>query len=71
MKSLNMMTDIWQISGETPIRNDLMYFMKQDKKVRDGSLRFIIPNSIGSTFVADGVDLALVREIIDISSEKS
>ena len=45
--------------------------MKQDKKVRDGSLRFIIPNSIGSTFVADGVDLALVREIIDISSEKS
>ena len=64
------MTDIWQISGETPISDDLMDLMKQDKKVRDGRLRFIIPNNIGSTFVADGIDIDLVREVINSSSEK-
>jgi len=70
MKSHNMMTDIWQISGDTLKSTDLIELMKQDKKVRDGNLRFIIPNSIGSTFVADGIDVDLVREVIDISSEK-
>ena len=47
-----------------------MDLMKQDKKVRDGRLRFIIPNNIGSTFVADGIDIDLVREVINSSSEK-
>ncbi len=39
--------------------------MAQDKKVRAGKLRFILPRSIGDVFITDEVSPALVREVLD------
>jgi 3-dehydroquinate synthetase len=41
--------------------------MKQDKKVKSGNLRFILPRSIGKTFIAEDVELRDVSDVINES----
>ena len=67
MKSMNMKTDISQISGKVPATDRLIELMKQDKKVKSGNLRFILPRSIGKTFIAEDVELRDVSDVINES----
>jgi len=39
--------------------------MAQDKKVRAGELTFILARDIGEAFVATGVDLDVVRSVLN------
>jgi len=38
--------------------------IEHDKKVLRGKIRFILPESIGSAFITDEVNLSLVEEIL-------
>lgn len=67
MKSLGMMTDIRQIPGSVPDTETLLTLMRQDKKVKNGKLRFIIPRGIGDTFVSENVNLDHVSAVLDES----
>jgi 3-dehydroquinate synthase len=42
----------------------VMEAMRHDKKVRGDKIRFVLLRSIGNAFISDGVDLALVREVL-------
>ena len=44
--------------------DDLVAHMGHDKKVRDGKVTFILARGIGRSFVATGVDIARVREML-------
>ena len=42
----------------------VMEAMRHDKKVRGDKIRFVLLKSVGNAFISDGVDLALVREVL-------
>ncbi len=64
LKAMGMACDLSDIPGELPDADGLMALMAQDKKVRDGKLRFILARGIGEAFVAEDVDPAVVRGVI-------
>lgn len=64
LKAMGMRTDIGDIPGDLPDADGLLALMAQDKKVQDGRLRFILARDIGQAFVADGVDMAVVRGVL-------
>jgi 3-dehydroquinate synthetase len=43
----------------------LVAHMRQDKKVRDGRVTFILTRGIGEAFIADDVDLADVEALLE------
>ncbi len=43
---------------------DLVAHMGHDKKVRDGKVTFILARGIGKSFVATGIDIARVRDML-------
>lgn len=45
-------------------KKKLMRAMQQDKKVRQGKVRFVLLRSIGEAFIAEEVDPALVEEVL-------
>lgn len=45
-------------------KNKLMRAMQQDKKVRQGKVRFVLLKTIGEAFITDKVDPALVEEVL-------
>ncbi|MGD0795025.1 MAG: 3-dehydroquinate synthase [Dehalococcoidales bacterium] len=45
-------------------KKKLMRAMQQDKKVRQGKVRFVLLKSIGKAFVADNIDPALIEEVL-------
>jgi 3-dehydroquinate synthase len=46
-------------------KEKVMDAMGQDKKVRGGRMRFILPRTIGEVFITDDISPALVREVLD------
>jgi 3-dehydroquinate synthase len=64
LKAMGMKCDLSEISGDLPGPEALLGLMAQDKKVVDGRLRFILARGIGEAFVADGVDPAVVRQLL-------
>lgn len=46
-------------------REKLLEAMGQDKKVRGGRVRFILPRTIGEVFITDEVSPILIREVLD------
>ena len=50
--------------GELPDADALLALMAQDKKVRDGRLRFILARAIGESFVTDEVPPETVRKLL-------
>jgi len=53
------------IAGELPDRDGLIALMGQDKKVVDGSLRFILARDIGDSFVSADVPRAVLADVLD------
>jgi 3-dehydroquinate synthase len=54
-RAMGLRTDLADIPGDLPGPEGLMALMAQDKKVRDGKLRFVLAHGIGAAFVADDV----------------
>lgn len=50
---------------------EIIRAMKHDKKVREGKVRFVLPESIGKVFIADEVDLSLVEQVLVGWNEKT
>jgi 3-dehydroquinate synthase/shikimate kinase/3-dehydroquinate synthase len=51
--------------GAIPTVQELLHFMEQDKKVRDGQMTFILLRSIGEAFVARNVDRGEIAAFLD------
>ncbi|MEM6449699.1 MAG: 3-dehydroquinate synthase [Cyanobacteria bacterium P01_D01_bin.105] len=45
--------------------DDILRALKSDKKVREGKVRFVLPRSIGTSFVTDKVDSEQTRQVLD------
>ncbi|MCR8726402.1 3-dehydroquinate synthase [Frigidibacter sp. ROC022] len=65
LAAMGMAANLRDIPGELPDADGLLALMAQDKKVRDGRLRFILARDIGDSFVAEDVDMAAVRDLLD------
>lgn len=64
LASMGMKKDIRDIPGDLPDAEGLIQLMAQDKKVVQGKLRFILARSIGDAFVADDVDMGVVKDVL-------
>ncbi|WP_139828360.1 3-dehydroquinate synthase [Maritimibacter sp. HL-12] len=64
LAAMGMKRDLAEIPGDLPDVEGLMALMAQDKKVDAGRLRFILARGIGEAFVAEDVDLAVVRGVL-------
>ncbi|NOX72241.1 MAG: 3-dehydroquinate synthase [Alphaproteobacteria bacterium] len=64
LSRMKMKVDLSDIAGELPDADGLLALMAQDKKVQDGKLRFILARDIGDSFVAENVDLAVVKSVL-------
>jgi 3-dehydroquinate synthase len=64
LSAMGMRAGLSDVPGDLPDADGLIALMGQDKKVRDGRLRFILVRGIGQAFVAEGVDLAVVRGVL-------
>lgn len=58
-------TRLQDIPGGRADADTLLHLMRQDKKVRDGNLTFILARDIGQAFVARDVDPAQVRAFLE------
>ncbi|MEM9973989.1 MAG: 3-dehydroquinate synthase [Pseudomonadota bacterium] len=64
LAAMGMKAGLADIPGPLPDADGLLALMGQDKKVIDGRLRFILAQGIGAAFVAEEVDLAVVRDLL-------
>ncbi len=64
LHAMGMRTDLADIPGPLPDADALLALMAQDKKVRDGRLRFILARGIGEAFVAPDVPPQAVRQVL-------
>ena len=63
-RAMGMAADLSDIPGPLPDADALLALMMQDKKVRQGKLRFVLARAIGRAFVAEDVDLGAVRTVL-------
>ncbi len=64
LKSMGMKTDLADIPGDLPDAEALLDLMGQDKKVVDGTLRFIMAHGIGRAFVSANVPRDAVLRLL-------
>ncbi len=64
LRALGLKAGLADIPGDLPPPEALLALMGQDKKVRDGRLRFILARDIGAAFVAEDVPPAAVLETL-------
>ena len=66
LREMGMKVDLADIPGDLPPAEDLLALMAQDKKVVDGTLRFILARGIGAAFITSDVPrdavLALLQD---------
>ncbi|HKL66187.1 MAG TPA: 3-dehydroquinate synthase [Roseovarius sp.] len=65
LRDMNMKTDLSDIPGELPDAEGLLSLMAQDKKVVDGTLRFILARGIGDAFITSDVPPDAVRRVLE------
>ena len=65
LAQMGMMSDLADIKADLPDATGLLALMAQDKKVKDGRTRFVLARDIGQAFVADSVDPAAVRAVLE------
>ena len=56
--------DLADIPGDLPDADALLALMAQDKKVMDGTLRFVLARGIGAAFVTGDVPRDAVRALL-------
>lgn len=65
LKAMGMKTDLSDIPAELPNAEALLDLMGQDKKVIDGTLRFILARGIGEAFVTADVPRDVVLDVLN------
>ena len=65
LRAMGMKVDLADIPGDLPDADALLGLMAQDKKVRDGQLRFILARAIGEVFVSADVPKDVVRSVLE------
>ncbi len=65
LADMKMRRDLSDIPGDLPDTDALLGLMAQDKKVVDGTLRFILARGIGAAFVTSDVPPEAVRSVLD------
>lgn len=69
LQSMGMRRDLTDIPGELPDAEALLDLMGQDKKVLDGTLRFILARGIGEAFITSDVKGEDVVAVLKTSAE--
>ncbi len=64
LRAMGMMADLSDVPGDLPDADGLLALMAQDKKVRDGRLRFVLARGIGDAFLAEDVPPDTVRALL-------
>lgn len=64
LKAMGMKTDLKDIPGDLPGAEALLDLMGQDKKVVDGTLRFILAKGIGTAFITSDVPKEAVLSVL-------
>ncbi len=64
LRDMGMKVDITDIAGDLPDADGLLALMGQDKKVLDGTLRFILARGIGEAFITSDVPPDAVRTVL-------
>ncbi|WP_300057941.1 3-dehydroquinate synthase [uncultured Roseobacter sp.] len=65
LKAMGMKTDLADIPGDLPDAEALVELMAQDKKVVQGTLRFILARGIGEAFITSDVPGEMVRGVLE------
>lgn len=64
LSEMRMKVDLSDITGDLPDAEALLTLMAQDKKVKDGKLRFILARGIGEAFITSDVPRTVVLEVL-------
>ena len=64
LRDMGMKVDIADIPGDLPDAAGLLALMGQDKKVKDGKLRFILARGIGDAFITSDVPQDAVLSVL-------
>ncbi|WPY95516.1 3-dehydroquinate synthase [Limimaricola variabilis] len=64
LSAMGMRSDLSHIPGTLPPAEALLGLMGQDKKVRDGRLRFVLARGIGQAFVTSDVPAEAVLQVL-------
>ncbi|MFV2003494.1 MAG: 3-dehydroquinate synthase, partial [Paracoccaceae bacterium] len=62
--ALGLVAEICDIAGPLPDADAMMGLMDQDKKVVDGTPRYVLAHRIGQAFVSDAVDPQAVKDLL-------
>lgn len=68
LQTMGMKRDLRDISGDLPDAEALLNLMGQDKKVMDGTLRFILARGIGQAFMTSEVPSEAVLSVLRASA---
>ncbi|MCY3878797.1 MAG: 3-dehydroquinate synthase [Rhodobacteraceae bacterium] len=66
-QAMNMRTEIAEIPAPQPDPEELLQHMRQDKKVTDGRLRFVLPRGIGDAVLTQNVEAEEVTALLSAS----
>lgn len=64
LRDMNMKVDITDIEGKLPPAAELLALMGQDKKVVDGTIKFVLTRGIGEAFVSEETDMDVVLSVL-------
>lgn len=64
LKNIGLPTHPKDIEGGTPSKDELINYIKQDKKVTDGRVTFILANGIGQAFLTNKVEPGVISEFL-------
>jgi len=64
LAAVGLPTRVSKVSGGVPDADRLMELIAQDKKVKRGTLTFILVRGVGASFIAPGVDASEVRAFL-------
>jgi len=63
--AVGLPVNLTQVKVDLPETDKLLGLLTQDKKVERSSLVFILTRGLGKAFVAKGIDIGSVREVLD------
>lgn len=66
---MGMRKSLVDLADKLPNADGLIELMRQDKKVKAGTLNFIMAKGIGQAFVTSDVDLTIVKDVLNQSLE--
>jgi 3-dehydroquinate synthetase len=65
LRAVGLPTTLTEVPGLPRDADRLIELMHQDKKVREGRLRLFLARGIGQAFIAENVDPASVRAVLE------